>query len=192
MRLTIKSNIVDRKMPFLKSKINPVAILVLCFLFSTPKLFAQQLIDDTRTLNVLVFVNEHKDKKKLISETARIKYKLLSDPKKVHKGTLEAIKESSMVVDGKEILFKDCAMIGGRVTSEETLAGGICLGSGFMGLGIGVGVLLTTNIAFGAPVVVIAVAALIAGIILVTKYKHFKFNKGWEVHSGKIVYNPTK
>jgi hypothetical protein len=192
MRLTIISNIVDTKVPFLKSKINPIAILVLCFLCSSPKLFAQELIDDSRTLNVLVFVNEHKDKKKLISETARIKYKLANDPKKVYKGTLEVIKEGLMIVDGNEILFKDCSMIAGRVTSEQTLAGGICIGSGFMGLGLGIGVLLTTNLAFGVPVVVIAVAALIAGIILVTKYKHFNFNKGWEVHSGKIVYNPTK
>lgn len=171
-------------------KIYTITLLLVCFLFSTSTTRAQKLIDDTRTLKVLVFENEQKDKKKLISQSGRIKYTLRNDPKKVYKGTLDDIKEGLMVVDGVEVLFKDCLMIAGRVSSEEVLIGGICIGTGFSSIVFGAA--LAGNIVVGATFIGIGVAALITGLVLVTKVKRFNLDKGWEVHSGKIIYSATE
>lgn len=170
-------------------KINSITILFACFWFTSPMLFGQKLIDDTRTLKVLVFEHLEKDKKKLVSQGGRIKYKLNSDPKKLYKGTLDDIKESTMVVDGKEVSFLDCSMIAGRVSSEEVLVGGILMGIGVSGIVAGAAAL--GNVTVGATIIAGGVVALTVGIILITKYKRFNLNKGWEVHSGQIIYNTT-
>ncbi|BDS14541.1 hypothetical protein [Aureispira anguillae] len=170
-------------------KINSIIILFLCFLFVLPDLMGQKLVDDTQTLKVLVFEHLEKDKKKLVSQGGRIKYKLESNSKQLLKGTLEEIKENAMIVDGKEVLFADCSMIAGRVTTEEVLIGGIATGIGFTTIVVGAASL--GNIIVGGTVIAGGVAALVAGIILITKYKRFNLNKGWEVHSGQIIYSAT-
>lgn len=167
-------------------KINSITILIAClFLFNT-NLKAQKLIDDTKTLKVLVFEHVSKDKKKLISQGGRIKYKLRGE-KKVMKGTLDDIKDGAMIIEGKEIRFAHCSMIGGRVSSEEVLIGGMVLGTSFTGLIVGA--TLLGNITLGGTVIVAAAIGVVAGIILITKYKRFHLDKGWEVYSGKITYN---
>lgn len=170
-------------------KIYAISALIMGFLFLTTNLFAQNLIDDTKTIKVLVFEHETKNKTKLISQGGRIRYKLRSNPKVVHKGTVEDIKEGMMIVDGREVPFDDCLMIGGRVTSEEMLTGGIVTGSGFTALVLGFALIGTP--AFGLSLIAGGTAALVVGIILITKIKRFKMDKGWDVHSGKIQYSAT-
>jgi hypothetical protein len=160
---------------------------VLIFFFISAPVKAQKLIDDTKVIKVLMFENEHKDKKKMINQTARIKYKLRSDSKHVYKGTLDDIKEGVMVVDGQEVLFNDCSMIAGRVFSEELLIGGVCSGTGLTTIIFGAA--LAGNIIVGGTIVTGGLALLIAGIVMVTKVKRFKLDKGWEVHSAEIIYN---
>ena len=65
----------------------------------------------------------------MISQGARVKYKLLND-KKMRQGTLDDVKVGIMVVDGEEIPFDECSIIAGRVSSEEMLVGGIGVGMG--------------------------------------------------------------
>lgn len=170
-------------------KINSITILFLCFFLTSPMLFGQKLVDDTRTLKVLVFEHLEKDKKKLVSQGGRIKYKLNSDPKTLHKGTLDDIKDKVMIIDGKEVAFLDCSMIAGRVNSEEVLIGGIAMGIGVSGIVAGAAAL--GNITVGATIIAVGAIVLTVGIILITKYKRFNLNKGWEVHSGQIIYNTT-
>jgi len=170
-------------------KINSILILVACFLLLNTNLKGQKLIDDTRVLKILVFENIAKDKKKLVSQGGRIKYKLRGDSQKLLKGTLDDIKDGAMVIDGKEIRFDDCSMIGGRVSSQETLIGGITLGASFTGLIVGA--TLLGNITLGGTVIVAAAVGVVMGIVLITKYKRFNLDKGWEVHSGQITYSIT-
>lgn len=170
-------------------KINSIAILFVCFWLTSPLLFGQKLVDDTRRLKVLVFEHLEKDKKKLVSQGGRIKYKLNSDPKTIHKGMLDDIKGNAMIIDGKEIAFLDCSMIAGRVSSEEVLVGGIATGIGVSG--IIAGAVTLGNITVGATIIAAGAIILTVGIILITKYKRFNLNKGWEVHSGEIIYDTT-
>ena len=168
-------------------KINSITILLACFLLFNTNLKGQKLIDDTKTLKILVFEHVEKDKKKLVSKGGRIKYRLRGASKKVLKGTLDDIKDGAMIIDGKEVRFDDCAMIAGRVSSQETLIGGMTLGASFAGLIVGAALL--GNITLGGTVIVAAAAGIVVGIILITKYKRFNLDKGWEVHSGNIIYN---
>lgn len=171
-------------------KINSITILLACFfLLLNTNLKGQKLIDDTKVLKILVFEQTAKDKKKLVSQGGLIKYKLRGDPKKLLKGTLDDIKEGLMIIDGKEIRFEDCSMIAGRVSSQEAIIGGVALGVSITGLTIGAALL--GNITVGGSIVVAAVIGIVAGIILITKYKRFNLNKGWEVHSGQIIYSTT-
>lgn len=170
-------------------KINSIVLLLACFLLLNTNLKGQKLIDDTKILKILVFEHSVKDKKKLVSQGGRIKYKLRGDSKKLLKGTLDDIKDGAMIIDGKEVRFEDCSMIAGRVSSEETMIGGIAVGAGFTGLIVGAALL--GNITLGGTVIVGAVAGIVVGIILITKYKRFNLDKGWEVHSGQIIYNAT-
>ena len=168
-------------------KTNTISILVLIFLFANTLLQAQTLIDDTKTIKVLILENKKKGSTKMISEGAFIKYKLNSDGK-VRKGTLEDVKTGMMIVDGKKILFKDCSMIAGRVSSQQQLLGGIALGAGvvsavlssaFLGLGT-----VATSITLGVGVV-----AIVVGVLFIMRKKHFNLNTNWEVHSGQLKYN---
>jgi hypothetical protein len=170
-------------------KINSIILLLACFLFLNTNLKGQKLVDDTKILKILVFENVGKDKKKLVSQGGRIKYRLRGDSKKVLKGTLDDIKDDAMILDGREVRFDDCSMIGGRVSSEEILIGGITLGGSFAGLIVGAALL--GNITLGGTVIAAAVAGIVVGVILVTKYKRFNLDRGWEVHSGQIIYNTT-
>lgn len=171
--------------------IHIITTVFLYILLSSNNLFAQKLVDDTKVMKVLVFENVEKDKIKMISQTGRIKYKLRSDPKTVHKGTLDDILEGKMIVNGKEILFSDCLMIGGRVNSDEIMIGGICLGAGLTTIIFGSALLGTLPIPAAIAVVGGGLGATIAGIILITKIKRFNLDKGWEVHSGSIQYSTT-
>jgi hypothetical protein len=168
-------------------KINSIIILLACFLLLNTNLKGQKLIDDTKTLKILVFENSEKDKKKLVSQGGRIKYRLRGDSKKVLKGTLDDIKEGVMTIDGKEIRFDDCSMIAGRVSSDEALIGGITLGASFTGLVIGAALL--GNITLGGSVIVAAAVGVVVGVMLITKHKRFNLDRGWEVYSGQIIYN---
>ena len=151
-----------------------------------PSVFAQKLIDDTRVIKVLLFVHEQKDLKKMVNQSARIKYKLRNNPK-VFIGKLEDIKEGMMVINGQEVLFDDCKMIAGRVFSEEFFAGGVLIGSGFTSIVFGAA--LSGNIILGGTIIGGGVATLITGLILVAKVRRFNLDKGWEVHSTEILYN---
>ncbi len=170
-------------------KVNFILTAIVFFCVSA-SVISQKLIDDTKVIKVLMFENEHKDKKKIINQTARIKYKLRSDSKRVYKGTLEDIKEGLMVVDGQVILFNDCSMIAGRVFSEELLIGGVCSGIGLTTIIFGAA--LAGNIIVGGTIVAGGLAALIAGIVMVTKVKRFNLDKGWVVHSAEIIYNAAE
>ena len=170
-------------------KINSIILLLACFLLLNTNLKGQKLVDDTKILKILVFENTAKDKKKLVSQGGRIKYRLRGDSKKVLKGTLDDIKDDAMILDGREIRFDDCSMIGGRVSSEEILIGGITLGASFAGLIVGTALL--GNITFGGTVIVATAVGIVVGIILITKYKRFNLDRGWEVHSGQIIYSTT-
>ena len=170
-------------------KINSIILLLACFLLLNTNIKGQTLIDDTKILKILVFENTEKGKKKLVSQGGRIKYRLRGDSKKVLKGTLDDIKDGAMIIDGKEIRFEDCSMIAGRVSSQETLIGGITLGASMTGLIVGAALL--GNITLGGTVIVGAVAGIVVGIVLITKYKRFNLDKGWEVHSGQITYSAT-
>jgi hypothetical protein len=114
---------------------------------------------------------------------------LRGNSKKVLIGILDDIKDGAMIIDGKEVRFDDCSMIAGRVSSEETLVGGITVGASCAGLIVGAALL--GNITLGGTVIVAAVAGVVAGVVLITKYKRFNLDKGWEVHSGQIIYNTT-
>ena len=167
----------------------PIIFTVLLLISQAAQLTAQQLIDDTKVIKVLMFENEHKDKKRMINETARIKYKLRSDSKQVIKGTLEDIKKDKMIVDGKDVYYNDCSMIAGRVFNEEVLAGGIMSGTGLTTIIFGAA--LAGNIIVGGTIVGSGLAVLVAGIIMVTKSKRFNLDKGWEVYGAEIIYNPA-
>jgi hypothetical protein len=171
-------------------KINSITILLACFfLLLNTNLKGQKLIDDTKVLKILVFEHAAKDKKKLVSQGGRIKYKLRGDSKKLLKGTLDDIKDGIMIIDGEEIRFDDCSMIGGRVSSQEALIGGITVGASFTGLIVGAALL--GNITLGGTVIAVAAIGIVVGIVLITKYKRFNLDKGWEVHSGQIIYSTT-
>ncbi|MCH2022131.1 MAG: hypothetical protein MK207_06580 [Saprospiraceae bacterium] len=157
------------------------------FLLGPSALFAQKLIDDIRVIKVLLFVHQQKDLKKMVNQSARIKYRLRNNSK-VFTGKLDDIKEGMMVVNGKEVLFNDCKMIGGRVFSEEFFAGGVLTGAGFATIVFGAA-LAGTNIETGAVVIAGGVIALITGLVLVTKVRKFNLDKGWEVHSTEVLYN---
>lgn len=171
--------------------IHIITTVFLYSLLSANSLFAQKLVDDNKTMKVLVFENVEKDKIKMISQTGRVRYKLRNDPKTVHRGTLEDIKEGMMVVNGKEILFQDCLMIGGRVTTDEIMIGGICMGAGLTAVIFGTAILGTIPIAGAVAVLAGGLGAAITGIVLITKIKRFNLDKGWEVHSGEIIYSIT-
>jgi len=171
--------------------IHIITTVFLYILLSTNSLFAQKLVDDNKIMKVLVFENVEKDKIKMISQTGRVRYKLRSDPKTVYKGTLDDIKEGMMIIDGKEVLFQDCLMIGGRVTIDEIMIGGICLGAGLTTVIFGTALMGTIPIAGAVAVLAGGLGAAITGIILITKVKRFNLDKGWEVHSGEIIYSIT-
>jgi len=170
-------------------KINSIVLLLACFLLLNTNLKGQKLIDDTKILKILVFENLEKDKKKLISQGGQIKYKLRGNSQKILIGTLDDIKDGAMIIDGKEVRFANCSMIAGKVSSESILIGGIA--TGFSLTTLIVGAALLGNIALGGTVIAAAVGGLVVGIILITKYKRFKLDKGWEVHSGQIIYSTT-
>ena len=106
-----------------------VSSLLLLFLVSFD-VHGQTLVDDTKVLDVLVFEHVQKDKKKMVSQGASIRYKLRATAKVWIKGTLEKIKKGAMVVNGKEIAFEDCLVIAGRVRTNDAVIGGVAVGVG--------------------------------------------------------------
>jgi len=169
--------------------------LTLNFIFAYLLMFvsinvgAQDLIEDKKVLKVLIFKNNARNKTKMISQGAFIKYKLRSNPKKMMKGILEDVKQGLMIVDGKKIAFSDCKIVSGRVSSEAQLIGGIGLGMGAAGV-IFSSAILTS---FSIPVVGVVIggcAALVGvGIYLIVKQKRFNLDKKWEIHSGELEYD---
>ena len=67
------------------------------------------------------------------------------------------------------------------------MIGGVCSGTGLTTIIFGAA--LAGNIIVGGTIVTGGLALLIAGIVMVTKVKRFKLDKGWEVHSAEIIYN---
>lgn len=166
---------------------------VYCFVllfFLTLPLYAQDLIkDDQKVIKILIFENEAKVKTKMVSEGAMLKYRLRGNPKVLHKGKLEDVREGVMIIDGEEIAFADCLMIAGRVSSQEQLLGGIGIGMGTSGILFGSAMMVSFNLPV-VGVVVAGCAALIGvGIYFVMKYKKFHLDKGWEVHSGTLQHS---
>ena len=84
-------------------KINSIILLLACFLLLNTNLKGQKLIDDTEILKILVFENTVKDKKKLVSQGGRLKYRLRGDSKKVLKGSVPI--SSPLLLEAFCILF---------------------------------------------------------------------------------------
>lgn len=164
------------------------SLVLLCLLSFAVQ--GQNLVDDTKTLNVLIFEHVQKDKKKMISQGASIKYKLRAAPKVWLKGTLEEIKKESMVVNGQEVAFKDCLIIAGRVYGKEGVIGGVAVGVGISSVVFGSALL--GNPVAGVTLLVGGAGLLVTGMILVTKNKRFHLDKGWEVHYGQLTYSLTE
>ncbi|MGH1337022.1 MAG: hypothetical protein ACRBFS_12930 [Aureispira sp.] len=167
--------------PFISS------LLLLCLV--SFGVHGQTLVDDTKVLDVLVFEHVQKDKKKMVSQGASIRYKLRATPKVWIKGTLEKIKKGSMVVDGKEVAFDACLIIAGRVRTNDAVIGGVAIGIGLSNLIFGSALL--GNIWTGATLLVGGTGLLVTGLVLVTKSKRFNLDKGWEVHHGQLKYSTT-
>jgi hypothetical protein len=157
-------------------------------LFFRLNLFAQPLVDDSKTYEVLVFEQIEKEQTKFIRSGGHIKYRLYSNPKIVYKGSLQKVTESAMFVDGAEIKLKDCSMIAGRVRTSSEISGGIMLGMGTALAPFGAAIISLNNIV-GPSIIVGGVALIGTGIHLITKKKSFKMTKGWTVHGGKITFS---
>lgn len=164
-----------------------MATFFLSFFFSAFFVQAQKVVNDTRNIKVLIFENQRRGITKMISQGALIKYKL-NNNKQVKKGILTDVKEGIMVINNEEIAFEDCAMIAGRVSSQQQILGGMALGAGAVSLvfssallGLGTGATLVT---LGGAVIVITI-----GIVIIMQKKHFNLNKKWEVHSGELAYS---
>ncbi len=156
----------------------------------TTNLFAQTLVDDSKTYEVLVFENIQKEQTKFIRSGGYVKYSLYGNPKMVYKGTLQKVTSNAMFVDGQEIKLADCNMIAGRVRSDKEVVGGIILGMGTALAPFGAAIINMNNIA--GPAIIGAGAIMIGtGIYLVMSKKKFKMTKGWTVHGGKITFSQT-
>jgi hypothetical protein len=157
-------------------------------LFFSLNLFAQPLVDDTKTYEVLVFEHIEKEQTKFIRSGGRIKYSLYSNPKISYKGTLQKVTASSIFVDGQEIMLKDCSMIAGRVRTSSEISGGIMLGMGTALAPFGAAIINLNNIV-GPAIIVGGVAMISTGIYFITKKKSFRMTKGWTVHGGKLTFS---
>lgn len=167
----------------------PFTSLLLLLSLVSVGVHGQNLVDDTKVLEVLIFEHVQKDKKKMVSQGASIRYKLRATPKVWGNGTLEEIKQGSMVVDGQEVAFSDCLIIAGRVRTNDAVIGGVAVGTGLSAVLFGSALL--GNIWAGGTLLVGGTGLLVTGIILVTKNKKFHLDKGWEVHYGRLSYSPT-
>lgn len=162
--------------------------LFIGFAFFCLNLFAQPLVDDTKTYEVLVFEHIEKEQTKFIRSGGRIKYSLYSNPKISYKGTLQKVTASSIFVDGHEIMLKDCSMIAGRVRTSSEISGGIMLGMGTALAPFGAAIINLNNIV-GPAIIVGGVAMISTGIYFITKKKSFRMTKGWTVHGGKLTFS---
>lgn len=162
--------------------------LFIGFAFFSLNLFAQPLVDDTKTYEVLVFEHVEKEQTKFIRSGGRIKYSLYSNPKISYKGTLQKVTASSIFVDGQEIMLKDCSMIAGRVRTSSEISGGIMLGMGTALAPFGAAIINLNNIV-GPAIIVGGVAMISTGIYFITKKKSFRMTKGWTVHGGKLTFS---
>lgn len=161
---------------------------ILCLLVFNAQ--GQILVDDTQTLDVLIFEHEQKGKKKMVSQGASIKYKLRNNPKKWTKGELQSIKKDSMTVAGQTVAFADCLIIAGRVHGNDGIIGGVSAGIGVSSIVFGSA--LIGNLLTGTILLAGGAALLTTGIILVTKNKRFHLDKGWEVYHGQLSYSPSR
>jgi hypothetical protein len=153
-------------------------------------LFAQPLVDDSKTYEVLVFENIQKEQTKFIRSGGHIKYSLYSNPKIKYKGTLQKVTSNAIFVDGQEIKLSDCNMIAGRVRTSKEIIGGMMLGMGSALAPFGAAIISSNNIA--GPSIIGGGAVLIGvGIYFITQKKNFKMTKGWTVHGGKINFSQT-
>jgi hypothetical protein len=163
-----------------------ITLFLISFLAIAQTSLAQNITDDTKIIRVLIFDHEEKGKKKIVNEGAFIKYRL-NDSKKVQKGLLKEIQDGYMMVGDQKVAFGDCAMIAGKVYSQEQTLGGLSLGFGVSGL-----VITAIFVSFPPTAIIMgttAIAATITGLILITKKKKFNLNKGWIVYGGSIQYN---
>ena len=161
--------------------------ILLVLLLSVPQfLQAYAFQGDSIQLQVLVFEQVQKDKKKLISLGAVIRYKRQDAPKVWHKGTLEAIGADHMVVGGQTVAYSDCLIIAGRVRSERDIIGGTAIGAG--GAAFLFGTALLGNLLLGGGFLLGGAAALITGVVLITRAQRFHLGKGWTVRGGTLSY----
>jgi hypothetical protein len=149
--------------------------------------YGQTLVDDTKTLNVLIFEHLEKDKKKMISQGASIRYKLRSAPKVWKKGVLEQIKKGTIVVNGQTVALNNCLLITGRVYGQDGIIGGVAVGVGMSSVIFGSALL--GNPVAGVTLLAGGAALLVTGVFLVAKHKRFHLDRGWEVHYGQLTYS---
>ncbi len=168
----------------------PFVSLLLAICLVSSRAYGQPLVDDTKILHVLVFEHVQKDKKKMISQGASIRYKLRAAPKVWQKGILEEIKQGQMVVDGQTVALKDCLVITGRVYGTDGIIGGVAVGVGLSSVIFGSALL--GNPVAGVSLLVGGAGLLITGIILVTRNKRFHLDRGWEVHYGQLSYSSVE
>jgi hypothetical protein len=164
--------------------------LLIAFLsiLGSSALKAQSLTNDIKTMSILVFEHKTSGAQKMISEGGLIVYKLNNNSKKVYKGTLDQIDENSITVNGNLVQLKDCAMIGGRVKSQQEIIGGVTLGIGISAGALAGALAMSIPTAGAASLAVIGITGMVTGVTLMMKRKRFKLNKNWNVHSGKIEY----
>ena len=169
--------------------------LFIGFAFFCLNLFAQPLVDDTKTYEVLVFEHVEKEQTKFIRSGGHIKYRLYSNPRIVYSGTLLRVTENSIFIDASfdemdavEVKLKDCSMIAGRVRTSREISGGIMLGMGTALAPFGAAIISLNNVV-GPSIIVGGVALIGTGIHLITKKKSFKMTKGWTVHGGKLTFS---
>lgn len=168
-------------------KLSSFSLLILLFWYGTPLLQGQNLIEDKTELQVLVFEHLQKDKKRLISQGAMIRYKLRNAPKVWHRGELMAINNDHMVVDTEQVPFSDCLVIAGRVHSERGIIGGAAVGLGGTSFLFGTAFLGIPTL--GVSLIAGGTAVLVTGIVLISQFQRFHLDKGWTVHAGTLSYS---
>lgn len=149
---------------------------------------AQELISDPVSYDVLVFEHFEKGKTYFIRKGGRIKYRLYNNPKTTYKGELQKVNRESMIIDGREIPFKDCSLIAGRVRSPKEFQGAILLGMGAGVIPLSAALLGVNTIA-GPIVIVGGVVVLTVGIIRSMSARKFKMSKGWAAYGGQLQFD---
>ena len=168
-----------------------IFLLLVVFMCGWSLIYAQpapDLIDDTKTVHILVFEHLEKRDMRFVSEGATITYKLYSNPKQKQKGIIDAIDNEKMVVDGKEVAFADCSLIRARVRTDKEMFGGMGLGAGLLSTAGAAAIISSSNNVAGPVFLGIGVAGTAFGLTFMFNRKRFDMNRGWSVYGAQLSY----